>query len=234
MTRQTLVMTRPRAAAERFVGGLSDDAMQDVEVIYAPLVRIVGTGAPVDLSGYGGVIFTSANAVAFAPEANGRRAYCVGSTTAAKARAAGWDVKAVEQNAEALIATFAKAMPKGPLMHLAGRHRRGGIDTRLSEMGVQVDVQVLYDQPLIRLSEEVRELLSGEGRLILPLFSPRTATHLASEIRTAPHVIAIVMSDAIAFPLRDVQFADIVKAAAPTGEEMALTVELQLRRNRFP
>jgi len=233
MSKQTLVMTRPRAVAQNFVDGIAADALVDVCVLYAPLVDIVPTGHAADLSDAASVIFTSANGVKFAPKGQGRVAYCVGEKTAQVARAAGWDVHLVQRDAEGLIASLKADPPTGPLVHLAGTHRRGGIDVQLAQGGTHVDVQVLYDQPLQPLDDSVRAVLSGEGRVILPLFSPRTAAHLGGLIAGAPNTVAVVMSDAVAQAIKHVPFADVVIAAAPTRQEMTLNVEKLLRRNRF-
>ena len=233
MTTQILLMTRPRAASERFVAKLSGDALVDVDVIYAPLMDIVRTETPVNLVGYEGVIFTSGNGVAHGPPAAGGTAYCVGAVTAANAHAAGWVVRAIEQDAEALIARIKELSPKGPLLHLAGRHRRGEIDTRLSEGGVKVDVHVLYDQRLQSLSTVALKALKGEVPIILPLFSARTAGHLAAQIKCAPNVTAVVLSSVIAQAIEGMQPAEVVITAAPTGAEMVRSVEILLHRNRF-
>ena len=56
-----LLMTRPLAAAERFVTSLPEAARAGLQVIYAPLMEIRPEKASVSLQDVKGVIFTSAN-----------------------------------------------------------------------------------------------------------------------------------------------------------------------------
>lgn len=56
-------MTRPRAAAERFVAQLPSRTRSRVTVLYSPILEIHPLSAQVDTTGVQGVIFSSANGV---------------------------------------------------------------------------------------------------------------------------------------------------------------------------
>jgi uroporphyrinogen-III synthase len=99
----TLILTRPRAASERFLEQMAGVVSSRVGVLISPLLDIVPTGAVPELDGVRGVIFTSTNGVAFAGAGHGIKAYCVGPATLAAARAAGWDAKLSGSTAEELV-----------------------------------------------------------------------------------------------------------------------------------
>ena len=229
-----LVMTRPRAAAERFVSALAEPVRAELQVVIAPLVEIAPTGLEPDLSDARGVILTSANGVSHAPEGQGLPAYCVGPRTAEAARARGWHVIRTEPNAAELLKVLQAEPIPGPLVHLCGRHRRGEIAATLSAAGIPVTEQVLYDQPLQPPSARMLRAFAGEVPVILPLFSPRTAAHLAAQITSALGTNVLAMSEAVAAPLAGVRFAQVMVVPKPTGDEMARGIELWLKRISLP
>jgi len=228
---QILLMTRPRAASNAFVARLNSSVLTSTQVVVAPLIEIVPKGPCPSLAGFGGVIFTSANGVAAAPLGAGLPAYCVGARTADAATQRGYTVKQIAQDANDLVARFDADKVRGPLIHLSGAHRRGEIAQRLTALGVSVSVHVLYDQPLQPLPDEAKDIFAGEVPVILPLFSPRTAAHLARQRVVAPRTTVIALSDAVAQPLPTQCFASVEVAAYPTGKEMVQDVEKQLRRD---
>jgi len=225
MTRPSLLITRPLASATRFVGRLAEDIQQSVTIVVSPLLEIVPNGAQVDLSPYAGVVFTSSNAVALAPNGNQRPAYCVGRMTAERAKAAGWTVAATEQDAENLIAELARTHPVEPLLHLAGRHRRGDIAARLTGLGIKTDVQTLYDQNPVDLSAQALALFEGEGRILVPLFSPRSAAHFIERAPKLHNVSVVAISDAVADCCQMAGIESVLVVAEPTGKEMLCAVE---------
>jgi uroporphyrinogen-III synthase len=229
MTQTALLITRPYASAMRFEARVSQDVRRSANIVISPMLEIVPTGVQPDLANYSGVIFTSANAVALMPEGAGKSAYCVGSVTAERAKTAGWMVLAQELNADDLVVRVTGLTPKGPLLHLAGQHRRGDIAARLTAMGIKTDVEVLYDQEPMPLSAQARVLFEGEGPIVVPLFSPRSATQF---IEQAPHlrgVTLVCISDAVAEQCQGSGVASVVTVPTPTGQEMLLTVEKVLR-----
>jgi uroporphyrinogen-III synthase len=216
------------------VARLRPDLLSGIDVVLSPLLEIVPTGATPDTSLYGGVIFTSANAVRLAPTVKGQMALCVGSITAHHAQAAGWNVVAIEQTAEDLIARIAKIKPAGPLLHLAGRHRRGDIAERLNAVNIKVDVETLYDQTPVVLTKQAHAVLEGEGLVVVPLFSPRTAAHFIDQTPNLHNVTVVAMSEAVAECCKGTRVARILVAAMPTGQEMCRTVEKVLSSTSLP
>ncbi len=227
----SLLLTRPRASAERFVASLDSALLKRANVCISPLIEIVEKDPVPDLGAYAGVIITSAHGVAFGPMGAGRSAYCVGETTAKAAQARGWRVKCQEQTADILAETICHKKVRGPLAHLAGAYRRGEMAERLAGTNIKVDVFTLYDQVLKSLSDEAQRMLSWELPVIVPLFSPRTAMQFAQEAIETRGVVVVAISPAAAEPLKDIEVGKIEIAAAPTGDEMRLSVEMLLRKD---
>lgn len=231
---RALLLTRPRGAAEQFVAQLDRSLMADVRTVYSPLLEIEPRSSQVDLSGYVGVILTSANAVDNAPVGEGRMAYCVGARTAKRAVAAGWAVQIVAEDAQDLITKIRNAPVSGPLLHLAGAHRRGQIAERLSDGGIATDIEVLYDQVLAPLNMQAQAVLGGKTPVIVPLFSPRTAVQFAAQAVRLDLVDVVAMSAAVAEPVVNVPPEKVHIAAEPTGAAMVEGVEYLLRNDSLP
>ncbi|TDE37156.1 uroporphyrinogen-III synthase [Antarcticimicrobium sediminis] len=229
----TLLMTRPRAAAERFVARLAPDLRDRLRVIYAPLLDIVVLPDPVSLDGVRGVIFTSANGVAAgvvagvhpALPARTLPAYCVGDATAEAARRAGWTVNDCFETADALVAALGDRCPQGPLLHLRGVHARGDIAERLTAAGIKTRAQALYDQRLVALSDAAHRALRGDDPVIVPLFSPRTARQFADAARGPAPLYLAAISEAAAEPLVNMTHSALIVADRPDGAAMAAAVE---------
>ena len=234
MARATLLLTRPADASQELLDRLDPGLLRQVQVILSPLIDIVAIADPPDMTGHAGAIFTSAQGVGFAVAGAGKPAWCVGARTAQAAQARGWLVQHVAPDADALVAALNRAPPAGPLVHLAGRHRRGEIAARVAAAGVRVDVHTLYDQCLLPLTDAAREALSGTRPVVLPLYSPRTAAHLATQVRDCPATHALAMSDAVARAARQVLFATQVTLPEPTAVAMTRGIEMLLRRNSLP
>lgn len=201
MTPFTLLLTRPRPQAERFEQIFAERFGPNIAVVLSPLLRIEPAGTLPPLSGYSGLIFTSQNGVqAFAGRSEDRRlpAYCVGARTAEAAQAIGLRAEFCGADADALVARLAESPPGGHLLHLRGAHARGRIAARLSASGQPCDEAVIYDQVPQDLSPKAQELLGGEGLVLLPLFSPRSAKLAGEAVRGAHAPLAIAaMSKAV-------------------------------------
>mgnify|MGYP005752537667 CR=1 FL=1 len=204
-----LLLTRPEADARRFAR-----LLPGWPAVIAPILRIepvAHDGAA--LASAPGLVFTSAHAVPAAGPGRGRPAICVGAGTGAAARAAGFAVTEGEGTATSLLPLIA-ACPT-PLIHPHGRH----LARALPVPGV-----VVYDQVPQPLTAEAAALLAGEGPVILPVFSPRSARLLAEAVG---HVRAPLWLVAIS-PAADAAFtapaARRVLADAPSAEAMAAAI----------
>lgn len=222
----TLLLTRPRAASERFVEGL-----QGFDVVIAPLVEIVGTGARVQLDNVQGLILTSENAVPFLPVAP-VTAYCVGPRTAEAARDAGFRAEVVGPDADGLVAGLMDRAPVGPLLHPHGVRTRGDVAGRLSAGGLNVGEVAVYDQQDCAPDDEFLRAVAQKD-VIVPLFSPLSASRFGKALgRTSTNLTILAMSDAVknALPERLHRTTQVI--AHPTGAEMRRALEAtEMRRN---
>lgn len=191
-------MTRPRPAAERFVAAMPADLGARVEPLYSPLMRIEavsGATFPLDTEA---AIFTSSNGVALGPDGAGRIAYCVGTATTALAARHGWAAQMAGQDTEALIKNLMKLPPDQPMVHIRGQHTRGGITARLGAAGHGIRDVIVYDQVLQPLSDTAKNAIVREPMTVVPLFSPRTAAHFATQAPCATSLRVVAMSNAVA------------------------------------
>ncbi|SMH44424.1 uroporphyrinogen-III synthase [Maritimibacter sp. HL-12] len=220
----TLLLTRPEAQSRAFAEKLGTGA----PVVIAPVMEIVGTGVQPDLSTYHGVILTSANALRFLPGLHGVRAWCVGEHTAGAARAQGAQVMRVADDAEDLLAGFNGS---GPLLHLRGEHARGNVAQRLTSAGIVTHEAVIYRQVPRELTDEARRLIEGEGKVILPLFSPRSAVLLAKQVmRIGSGLEVIAISPAVAEAWCAETGSEAIEVCErPTGAEMRARTVARLR-----
>mgnify|MGYP003835865637 FL=1 len=224
MTSLSLLLTRPRPQAERFAQAFAGRFGPDIAIVIAPLLRIEPLGALLDLSGYSGLVFSSQNGVrAFAGMGGDRRlpAYCVGARTAEAAQAIGLRAEFGGADADVLVARLAGAAPGGRLLHLRGAHARGDIAARLSAAGQPCDEAVIYDQVPQDLTPDALDLLAGEGTVLLPLFSPRSAKLAGEAAAGAGATLAVaVMSEAVAQAWDGPAPALIRQAGTPDAEGM--------------
>lgn len=191
----SILLTRPLTDSERFADLLQSSGVT-VPIILSPIVKIVPIEAEIDLSNVAGVVFTSRNAVEMVP---GRDlpAWCVGTATAARAAAKGWQAIAAKGDANALYARISADAPTGTLVHLRGDPSRGDLAPRLQAVGIKTHEAVVYRQAPVALSETAKSLLQGANPVIIPLFSSNAATQLVTQLRRLPpvkaplHVVAI-------------------------------------------
>jgi uroporphyrinogen-III synthase len=217
-----LLMTRPQEASARFVSQLPKELQAALKLIPAPLMRVSPLGDQISYEGYQGVIFTSANGVAAAGHAPGPLpAYCVGQRTTEAAKGAGWQAQFCGATAAALVARLSAAPPRSPLLHLHGRHTRGDVANQLTASGLPCKGQVIYAQKLLPLSPGVRQEISAQSDVIVPLFSPRTARHFASLGLDHVNLTLIALSESVAAEVKGLNYKDLRVSKAPDAISMA-------------
>ena len=181
MAQPTLLLTRPAAQSQEFAERCRAALGPDLAVVISPVLSIRPRDSAPDLGSFRGVVLTSANgARALAAQADvcGVRAWCVGDRTAEAARRLGMDARSAAGSADELVDMVAGE--PGPLLHAHGAESRGRVAERLTAAGTETREAVLYDQVAQPLSAEARRLLDGDGPVILPLFSPRSAALVAA------------------------------------------------------
>jgi uroporphyrinogen-III synthase len=193
-----ILLTRPRPASEGFADALRA-ALGPLDIRIAPLMAIVAVGDLPDLGTADGLIFTSAAGIdAFAAHSARRDlpAWCVGARTAAAAANIGLTAHSADGDADALVALVRRDAPKGRLLHLCGTHQRGDVAARLCAAGLQAESAAIYDQRAVAPDAGFAAALAHRGRVIVPLFSPRSAALFAKAADDAP-VIPVALSGAV-------------------------------------
>jgi len=199
-----VLLTRPAAQGDRFAADLRARFGAVVELVASPLMEPDLLTPDWPDGAYSCLILTSETGVEAAVRLRdlGRalpeRAICVGDRTAAVARAAGFDARSAQGDAEALIALILASDDLGPFLHLRGKDARGDIAPRLAAKGRPAAAAVVYDQRAVPLTEPARALLEGDRAVVVPLFSPRSADLLLAQGPFAAPLLVAALSPAVA------------------------------------
>lgn len=228
----TVILTRPKAQSESFATELLAQWDGPIEIIHAPLIEIVPVDARCKTPD--AVIFTSANGVSASKRLGlpkGLSAWCVGSKTAELARAAGFEPVRGPGDADGLVRQIIAANPRGRLAHIRGMHARGDVSARLNEAGITCEDVVAYDQKARPLTLEALSAVSAQKCVVLPLFSPRTATILNSEGPFVAAVHVIALSEAVKSAISPEIVKQVTLAESPDGNAM-LSATLDVLRSQ--
>jgi uroporphyrinogen-III synthase len=194
-----LLLVRPEPQSTTFAEALEAALPGRFRVVISPLIRIKPLGAKVDLSGIGALLFTSANGVECFARVSADRAlpaFCVGTMTAAAARAAGFKARSAEGDVEALadLVISRHAPESGACLHVRGVHAAGALEDRLELAGIEVRAAELYDQIETAIDGEAAERLVGGGIDVLTVFSPRSAVLFRDQAMAADWPLRSVVS----------------------------------------
>ncbi|GGH55638.1 uroporphyrinogen-III synthase [Frigidibacter albus] len=214
MAQPTLLLTRPAPQSQRFAAECAA-RFPGVPVLISPLMQIVNLPLSQDVAGADALILTSENAaLALAPQTALRPpAWCVGPRTATAARAEGFPIAGIAEDAASLTSLLKTHAQGATLLHARGRHVVADLPTALAPAGITVTEAMVYDQQACALTDEARTLLTRPGPILAPLFSPRSARLLAEAV-----------------PPRRLHIAAISAAVARAAEPLApLGLELAAR-----
>lgn len=171
-----ILLTRPLDQGARFAAMLREQ-FPGAEVLESPLLYLRYLSPDLPPGPFAAVIFTSENGVNGALHLRDRlprTAFSVGDRTATAARAAGFDTRSAQGDADALVTLLTAASP-GPVLHLHGAETRGEVVPRLRAAGIKADGVTVYVQEPQGLSDAAKAWLADTSPIIAPLFSPRTA-----------------------------------------------------------
>jgi uroporphyrinogen-III synthase len=222
----SFLLTRPEARASRFAAQLRARFGPQAGIVTSPLLFPRLLAAPLPAERCSAIIFTSETGVdgfRHLSAEQGLLAFCVGDRTAAAAQAAGFVAQSAGADAMALVETISRATPGGPLIHARGRDTTGDLAVRLASLGYRVHEMVVYEQIATPLSPEAARLLSGDGPVIAPVFSPRSAALLAADAavqaRHAPLWLA-TLSPTVAAACAAAQAERTACAARPDADAL--------------
>lgn len=219
-TQATLLLTRPEPQSKAFLDACATALDRSVPAVISPLIRIEPTGDLPDLARFSAVIVTSGNAVrVLGATLQGREVFAVGEATAALVQDFGAVATVLGENVDQFVHNAGQI--GGPVVFCRGVHSRGALADRLRELGIDVEESVIYDQAACPLSADATSLLAGNGRVVAPVFSPRTARLLAEVTIAAPLTI-VAISKATADEWSGPGTVRI--ASAPTAAAMARAV----------
>jgi uroporphyrinogen-III synthase len=220
-----VLITRPDAEAQAFAIALRRRFGPRVAPLIAPLIAPRYLAPPVSGLDVEGLIFTSVHGVEGARLlglSSTGPAYCVGRKTASAARAAGIEALSADGDADALYALILAKRPGGRLLHVRGEESRGDLDTRLTAAGIPTRSLVVYRQEPLPLSDEAACALRHEGKIVVTLFSPRSAALFVAALpdRTSASLHLAVMSPAVAAALTGLKVAALTVADRPDANGM--------------
>lgn len=234
--RPTILLTRPHEKGAALARVLEDAGWR---ALLWPLTAVETIAAPPDLSRAQAVLFTSAAAAERTGPA-GIPAFCVGATTAAAARRAGFaDVRDAAGDAAALAALICASLDPqaGPLVLARGADTAFDLAGALGAAGFSVTERVLYAAaPTGPAPARIAEALQCGAVDCALFYSPRAASLFAG--RAAPwreglsRAVAVAISRAVAAPLSQCGFGAVRVASAPTGaamREQAESLRVELR-----
>lgn len=222
--RPILLLTRPEAQSRRFADAFRARFGADWPVVITPLTEIVwlSPALPVKLPAH--VVFTSENAVrAFVRLTPDRSAtaWCVGPRTQAVAEAAGFATRLGPGDGAGLARLIAASGEVRTVLYARPFHAAADLAGELKSAGIDTVSVVVYDQEARPLSDDAIRVLGGPSPVLLPLFSPRSASLAEAAVRDvrAPILLAAI-SGAVAQAARGIPALHSVTAARPDGEAM--------------
>ncbi len=219
-----VIVTRAEPGASETMARL---AAMDVTPIASPMLSLARLNVDLpDLSGVQHLVFTSANGVRFFSEASAHRnakAWCVGPSTAAAARKAGFAaVYEGAGDAADLAADVLAALPEGTdgVLHVANEAAAGDLVARLKAGGIPAEFLALYEtRPADDLTPEAETALVAGPACVL-IHSAKGAAAFAWAAGGLEQAVIVAISDAAARPLQSREVAAIHIAEAPNEDAL--------------
>jgi uroporphyrinogen-III synthase len=231
-----LLLTRPTAQGADFAERLTARFGDQLTIIKTPLLAPRFFAPVLPPGPFSGLILTSQTGVEAYLRLAGahnlpKEVFCVGERTASAARAAQLHPVVVADDAANLILQIKALRPTGRLLHLRGREARGNISFLLDSAGIDTSEAVIYAQEECHLTAQAQTILMQTGPVIVPLFSPRSATIFAAEMARiggiSPLRVASMSGDIAAEATQ--LTARIIIATKPDAAAMLKAVALLLQ-----
>lgn len=230
----SFLLTRPAAQAGRFAVLLRERFGDDIQIVCAPLLAPRFLIPEIPQRPFHALIFTSETGVqgfqrltADPALAAVRVAWCVGDRTAQAATEAGLVAHSAKGDVLALQRALLAQRHEGPLLYLHGQNQQGDLAQALLSAGLETVCAVVYAQKPCRLTPAAVDLLSSDKTVILPLFSPRTASIFVSEWQETElkaRLLVVAMSDAVAQAAGSLPFWKMVVAQRPDAAAMVKAI----------
>jgi uroporphyrinogen-III synthase len=231
-----LLLTRPEKQSLRFAAMVEAQLGPVFRPIISPLLDIVTIAGPISTEGVGALVFTSENGVqSFLARSDVRNipAWCVGNRTQDVARQGGLDARSANGDLDALLALLTAENVPTPVLYLHGETQHGDLAAMLNARGIETYERVVYRQQARPLSADAVAALTGKDRVVVPLFSARTAQLFratAEALGATPTVIAL--SAAVAENMRGWGGGQVAVAASPDAKAMIALLANQIAAGR--
>ena len=209
-----LIITRPVDAANLFASFFEKELKKE-QIIISPVLEIKFFKRPKTLKQIHCLIFTSSNGVKAAGQATNShiKALCVGDRTTKLASSLGYSAEKFGDNVEQLLNTLSKGEKiDGDILHIHGKYTKGDLVNQLREAGFLCSEWIGYDQIAQNLSLPALSAFEKGEKVILPIFSERTALLLKKQIPTLERCHIIAISSAVANVFLDVRTGSISEA----------------------
>ncbi|MDT8857562.1 uroporphyrinogen-III synthase [Paracoccaceae bacterium Fryx2] len=243
MTRQSpaptlpaILLTRPAEQGDRFAAALRARFGDSLRCVAAPMLVPRYFAPALPQTPVDALIFTSETGVAAFARLSAdpvlariTRAWCVGDRTAKAARDCGLTAISAKGDADALLEAIVAAGETGPLLHLRGAEVRGDLAGMLTARGIPTDQAVVYAQESAALTPDALHLLRQGAPVVVPLFSPRSAslfTAAAQQAGTSAPLWVAALSPTVAEAAGGLQPARMVTAGRPDSDAMQEAVAL--------
>lgn len=230
MTQTPILNTRPEPQASRFARDLAEAFGAAVRVVATPLMRteFLPLAPPEGL--FAALVLTSetgAEAAARLRKAGAALpglAWCVGDRTADAAAERGFSAISAGGDAGDLLRLIRAQPGEGRLLYLHGEDRAADLTAGLAPRPV-VSLTA-YRQAAAGLSNEAAGLLAGGGRVIVPLFSPRSVRLFlaAADGLDLTGVVPVVISENARAALPPGLAGGALVAARPDGPSMMAAI----------
>lgn len=227
-SRPDVLNLRPQPQSSRFHAQLCARYGMDLVVHDSPLMaaRYIRPDLPDIAGGFKAVIFTSETGVLAAASLRDRlpdTAFCVGSRTAQVAQAQGYATIEADGDAVSLLALLQRHQQAGPFLHLHGRDVTGDIAGDLTRAGIPARGVVVYAQEEQELTDAARLRLSQQGRILVPLMSPRAGRLFRARLQdlsVQAELVILALSPAVQIAFGPYDGAKIAVAKSPSQAEL--------------
>ena len=212
-----LIITRPVDAANLFASFFEKE-LEKEQIITSPVLEIKFFKRPKTLKQIHCVIFTSSNGVKAAGQATNShiKALCVGDRTTNLASSLGYSAEKFGDNVEQLLNRLCKGEKiDGDILHIHGKYTKGDLTNELREAGFLCNEWIGYDQIAQNLSLPALSAFKKGNKVILPIFSERTALLLKEQIPNFDRCHIIAISSAVANVFLKVRTSSISEAQTP-------------------
>lgn len=233
MTDRPIIVTRTEPGTAQTAEALK---ARGLNAILSPVLTLARSDAPLPaLSGFGGIVFTSANGVRFTAgesEVRDLPAWCVGPATASEALREGYSpVHQSSGDATDLAHYIAHHWPAGAqkrLLHVANSAARGVLREALEAEGFEVTYVPLYHAPAApALSADAAAVLEAGQPAIVLIHSSKGAQAFLQLCKGVDlsQVSFVAISQQAAQPVLEAGHESVIIAAHPDEAHLLETLD---------